>query len=55
MAAATLKDVGININLPFELWYSINKKTLSWYSPPAKDDGTTTTSALATELLQEIT
>ena len=36
MQRKTIQDVGINIDLPFELWYPLNKNKISWYIPKPK-------------------
>jgi hypothetical protein len=30
--------VGINITMPFEIWYALNKNRIKYYSPPLKED-----------------
>lgn len=27
---------GININMPIDEWYQLNKNRINWYAPPAK-------------------
>jgi hypothetical protein len=28
-------DVGINITMPFDIWYALNKKSIKYYAPPS--------------------
>ena len=38
--ASTPKTKGININMPFDLWYQLNKANLPFYAPPTKSTST---------------
>ena len=28
-------DVGINLTMPFDIWYALNKNRIKYYSPPS--------------------
>lgn len=45
MSQAQVNSVGINITLPFEIWYKLNKNSIPWYRPPPKVTSAEQTSA----------
>ena len=60
MQRKAIQDVGINIDLPFDLWYPLNKNKISWYIPKPKVSQEPSTSSnepskLSADLLATIT
>ena len=51
MTLASTTKVGINITMPFDLWYQLNKATIPWYSPPTADSSTSSTASLVDALI----
>jgi hypothetical protein len=53
MAIASSSKVGININMPFDIWYSLNKASLPFYAPPTvtDTDSSSTSSSLVDALI----
>ena len=53
MSQAFVNSVGINITLPFDIWYQLNKNSIPWYMPPRKVTSIKQTSAAAGHVYSE--
>ena len=53
MSQAFVNSVGINITLPFDIWYQLNKNSIPWYMPQPNDMPIQQTSAAGGQVYSE--